>query len=349
MKRRKFIKRGLIAIVGFFIMSNKLIANQIFKSSLFKDGIFHNNFISNNVSSFKKFLQWRKESKKPDPITFPLAKNNPVFLKNNRITPTITWVGHATFLIQIAGLNILTDPHFTERASPFSFAGPSRTTPVGLKIEDLPKIDLIVISHNHYDHLDKETIQELIKKQNNHQPLILVPLKLKKKLEKFGARNVQELGWWDNTILKNIKIHSVPVQHWSKRSMTDTNQSLWCGWVFEAPEFRILFCGDTGYSKDFSLIQQKFQYMDLSLIPIGAYAPRWFMKYHHCNVEEAIQIHQDIKSRKSIAMHWGTFQLTDEPMDEPVSLLKSLVKKKEMYRSEFIVMQHGETQQIKTL
>ena len=165
MKRRKFIKRGLIAIVGFFIMSNKLIANQIFKSSLFKDGIFHNNFISHNVSSFKKFLQWRKESKKPDPITFPLAKNNPVFLKNNRITPTITWVGHATFLIQIAGLNILTDPHFTERASPFSFAGPSRTTPVGLKIEDLPKIDLIVISHNHYDHLDKETSHHLIKQQ----------------------------------------------------------------------------------------------------------------------------------------------------------------------------------------
>ena len=346
MKRRKFIKRGLIAIIGFFIMSNKLIANQIFKSSLFKDGIFHNNFISHNVSSFKKFLQWRKESKKPDPITFPLAKNNPVFLKNNRITPTITWVGHATFLIQIAGLNILTDPHFTERASPFNFAGPSRTTPVGLKIEDLPKIDLIIISHNHYDHLDKQTIQQLIKKQQDNQPLILVPLKLKKLLEKFGAKNVQELGWWDNTILKNIKIHSVPVQHWSKRSFTDTNKSLWCGWVIDAPNYRTFFCGDTGYSKDFGLIQKKFKYMDLSLIPIGAYAPRWFMKYHHCNVEEAIQIHKDIKSKRSIGMHWGTFILTDEPMREPIEKLEQLTKQKNISPEEFTVIQHGRTVKI---
>ena len=134
---------------------------------------------------------------------------------------------------------------------------------MGLKIEDLPKIDLIVISHNHYDHLDKETIQQLINKQNNNQPLILVPLKLKKKLEKFGARNIQELGWWDNTILKNIKIHSVPVQHWSKRSMTDTNKSLWCGWVIDAPNYRTFFCGDTGYSKDFSLIPVSYTHLTL--------------------------------------------------------------------------------------
>ena len=288
-------------------------------------------------------MQWRKESKKPDPITFPLAKNNTVFLKNNRITPTITWVGHATFLIQIAGLNILTDPHFTERASPFNFAGPSRTTPVGLKIEDLPKIDLIIISHNHYDHLDKQTIQQLIKKQEDNQPLILVPLKLKKLLEKFGAKNVQELGWWDNTILKNVKIHSVPVQHWSKRSFTDTNKSLWCGWIIDAPNYRTFFCGDTGYSKDFGLIQKKFKYMDLSLIPIGAYAPRWFMKYHHCNVEEAIQIHKDIKSKRSIGMHWGTFILTDEPMREPVEKLKQLTKQKNMPPEEFAIMEHGKT------
>ena len=246
-------------------------------------------------------------------------------------------------LIQIAGLNILTDPHFTERASPFNFAGPSRTTPVGLKIEDLPKIDLIIISHNHYDHLDKKTIQQLIKKQQDSQPLILVPLKLKKLLEKFGAKNVQELGWWDNTILKNVKIHSVPVQHWSKRSFTDTNKSLWCGWIIDAPNYRTFFCGDTGYSKDFGLIQKKFKYMDLSLIPIGAYAPRWFMKYHHCNVEEAIQIHKDIKSKRSIGMHWGTFILTDEPMREPVEKLKQLTKQKNMPPEEFAIMEHGKT------
>ena len=171
----------------------------------------------------------------------------------------------------------------------------------------------------------------------------MVPLKLKKKLEKFGARNIQELGWWDNTILKNIKIHSVPVQHWSKRSMTDTNKSLWCGWVIDAPNYRTFFCGDTGYSKDFGLIQKKFKYMDLSLIPIGAYAPRWFMKYHHCNVEEAIQIHKDIKSKRSIGMHWGTFILTDEPMREPVEKLEQLTEQQNMSPEEFTVMQHGRT------
>ena len=149
MKRRNFLTRSIILIFGFLTMTNKLLANEIFKPSVLKDGIFHNNFISHNVNSFKKFLQWRKESKKSDPITFPLVKNDPEFLKNNRRIHTITWIGHASFLIQIAGLNILTDPHMTEKASPFSFAGPSRTTPVGLKFEDLPKIDLIVISHNH--------------------------------------------------------------------------------------------------------------------------------------------------------------------------------------------------------
>jgi N-acyl-phosphatidylethanolamine-hydrolysing phospholipase D len=206
----------------------------------------------------------------------------------------------------------------------------------------LPVIDIIVISHNHYDHLDKQTLQKIIKQKKNNQPLILVPLKLKELVEGFGGTNVKELGWWDNTKFKNIMIHSVPVQHWSNRSF-NTNKTLWCGWVFEKLNYKIFFCGDTGYSKDFLNIQKKFGYMDLSLLPIGAYAPRWFMKNHHCNVEEAIQIHKDIQSKKSVAMHWGTFQLTDEPMDEPPKLLKSLSSDNDLSSEEFITMQHGET------
>jgi L-ascorbate metabolism protein UlaG (beta-lactamase superfamily) len=244
--------------------------------------------------------------------------------------------------MQVDGINILTDPHLTKRASPVVFAGPSRTTPPGLDIDDLPEIDVIVISHNHYDHLDYQTILNITRKQINNQPLILVPLKLKKLLESFGARNVKELGWWDTTSFKNLKIHAVPVQHWSNRSF-NTNKTLWCGWVFENKNFKCIFVGDTGYSKDFATIQKKFGHMDLSLIPIGAYAPRWFMKDHHCNVEEAIQIHKDLKSKKSIAMHWGTFQLTDEPMDEPVKLLKKLTVEKNLLSNEFIAMTHGES------
>jgi N-acyl-phosphatidylethanolamine-hydrolysing phospholipase D len=297
------------------------------------------------MASFKEFWKWRKESTKPDPISFPLAKNDPAFLQQNRTQKTLTWIGHASFLLQVDGLNILTDPHLTKRASPVFFAGPSRTTPPGLSIDDLPDIDIIVISHNHYDHLDYQTILKIMRKQQENPPLVLVPLKLKKLLQSFGASNIKELEWWESTSYKNLKIHSVPVQHWSNRSF-NTNKTLWCGWVFETNNFKCIFVGDTGYSKDFEAIQKKFGFMDLALIPIGAYAPRWFMKDHHCNIEEAIQIHKDLKSKHSVAMHWGTFQLTDEPMDEPPKLLKKLVVEKKLLEDEFIVMTHGESKNI---
>ena len=335
MLRRNFLKKILISTIGLIAMSNKLFAKEIFNKPKFKDGIFYNNYISHKMSSFKKFWKWRNESTKPDPISFPLAKNDPTFLQQNRTQKTLTWIGHASFLLQIEGINILTDPHLTKRASPVIFAGPSRTTPPGLSLEDLPNIDIIVISHY-------QTILKITRKQQNNQPFILVPLKLKKLLEGFGARNVKELEWWDNTTFKNLAVHSVPVQHWSNRSF-NTNKTLWCGWVFETQNFKCMFVGDTGYSKDFLTIQEKFGFMDLSLIPIGAYAPRWFMKDHHCNVEEAIQIHKDLKSKKSIAMHWGTFQLTDEPMDEPPKLLEKFSIEKNLLKDEFMIMQHGES------
>ena len=342
MQRRNFLKKIIIFTVGIISMSNKLFAKEFFSKAIFKDGIFYNNYIDHKMATFKEFWKWRKESKKPEPLSFPLAKNDPKFLQENRTQKTLTWIGHASFLMQVDGINILTDPHLTKRASPVVFAGPSRTTPPGLDIDDLPEIDVIVISHNHYDHLDYQTILNITRKQINNQPLILVPLKLHKLLESFGARNVKELGWWDTTSYKNLNIHAVPVQHWSNRSF-NTNKTLWCGWVFENNNYKCIFVGDTGYSKDFATIQQKFGHMDLSLIPIGAYAPRWFMKDHHCNVEEAIQIHKDLKSKKSIAMHWGTFQLTDEPMDEPIKLLKKLTVEKNLLSNEFIAMTHGES------
>ena len=342
MLRRNFLKKIIFFTVGIISMSNKLLAKEVFSKEIFKDGIFYNNYIDHKMTTFKQFWKWRKESKKPEPMSFPLAKNDPTFLQENRSQKTLTWIGHASFLIQIDGINILTDPHLTKRASPVVFAGPSRTTPPGLDINDLPEIDVIVISHNHYDHLDYQTILNITRKQITNQPLILVPLKLKKLVESFGARNVKELGWWDTTNFKNLNIHAVPVQHWSNRSF-NTNKTLWCGWVFENKNFKCIFVGDTGYSKDFATIQQRFGHMDLSLIPIGAYAPRWFMKYHHCNVDEAIQIHKDLKSKKSIAMHWGTFQLTDGPMDEPIKLLKKLAPEKNLLSNEFVAMTHGES------
>ena len=344
MNRRNFIKKILISIFGLFAISNQLISKQISQKSNYKEGIFKNNYLPFNKKTSKDFWKWRKERKEIniEPISFPIVKNDLNFLQTNRTENTLTFIGHASFLIQINGLNILTDPHFTKRASPLSFAGPSRTTPPGIQLKDLPEIDVILISHNHYDHLDKLSIKGILKSQKN-QPMIFTPLKLNKLLEKWGAKNVLGMNWWEDRMFKNLKFHSVPVQHWSKRSFTDTNKTLWCGWVIEKEDFRVFFCGDTGYSKDFADIQNKFKSMDLSLLPIGAYEPRWFMKDHHCNVDEAIQIHQDLKSKRSIGMHWGTFILTDEPMKEPLEKLKKLTREKNIPTEEFVAIPHGTT------
>lgn len=344
MIRRNFLKKIILFSLGILFFKSKVIANEFLKPFKMENGVFVNNFISHR-KSFKDFWKWTKESKKPELLKFPLAKNNPDYLKNNKTDTTLTWVGHATFLLQINGMNVLTDPHFSRRASPFSFMGPERTTPVGLELRDLPFIDLVIISHNHYDHLDAETIKLLIKKQSINQPVFFVPLKLRQTMINFGAKNVIEHEWWQVSKYKQLEIHSVPVQHWSRRTLNDTNKTLWCGWVIKSKKFKYFFVGDTGYSKDFKNIQKKFGEMDLSSIPIGAYEPRWFMKDSHCNVEEAIQIHKDVKSKKSIAMHWGTFQLTDEPMDEPIKLLNSFNKKNKL-NGEFIAIKHGETIEI---
>ena len=345
MLRRNFIKKILLFSLAFLSLKTKIMANSLYKPFNMEDGMFLNNYVLHK-SSFKDFWKWRKESNKPKPMRFPVVKNNPSYLKSNNSEKTITWVGHSTFLIQIGGVNILTDPHFSKRASPLSFMGPSRTTPPGLNIDDLPFIDLVLISHNHYDHLDAQTIKLLLKKQNINQPNFFVPLRLKETISKLGASNVIEHEWWQMSKYKNLEIHSVPVQHWSKRTFNDTNKTLWCGWVVMKNNFKYFFVGDTGYSKDFQDIQKKFGKFDLSTIPIGAYAPRWFMKDSHCNVEEAIQIHRDVNSKQSIAMHWGTFQLTDEPMDEPIKLLKQLSKKLKLKKDEFSYMAHGQTRKI---
>jgi len=342
MHRRDFIKKIVLFSLSFVFLKTKIMAKSLFKPFNLEDGIFVNNYVSHR-NSFKDFWRWRMESKKPQSISFPIANNNPEYLKSNKSERTITWVGHSTFLLQIDSINILTDPHFTKRASPLGFVGPKRTTPPGLKIEDLPFIDFVLISHNHYDHLDSKTIQLLLNRQNQNQPTFFVPLKLKKTISKLGAKNIFEHEWWQMTKFKDLEIHSVPVQHWSKRTVNDTNKTLWCGWVIQANNFKYFFPGDTGYSQDFQDIQKKFGTFDLVTIPIGAYAPRWFMKDTHCNVEEAIKIHKDIKSKKSIAMHWGTFQLTDEPMDEPIKLLQELSEKFKLEKDEFIHMTHGET------
>ncbi|MCZ6747756.1 MAG: MBL fold metallo-hydrolase [SAR324 cluster bacterium] len=264
-----------------------------------------------------------------------------------RLNPSITWIGHATLLVQMGGLNVLTDPHLTERASPFTWAGPRRRVRPALTLEQLPHIDLVVISHNHYDHLDEGTVVGL-RDQPGGPPQFFVPLGLKPWFAELDVDTVSEMDWWSSTDHRGLRVNFVPVQHWSGRSLfrSDVNETLWGGWILESPGFRFFFAGDTGYSRDFADIAGRFGPIDLAAIPIGAYEPRWFMKVMHVNPEEAIRIHQDVAARYSVGLHWGTFQLTDETIDEPPKQLALAREAAGVPPEEFFVLKHGETRSI---
>jgi N-acyl-phosphatidylethanolamine-hydrolysing phospholipase D len=261
--------------------------------------------------------------------------------------PSVTWVGHATVLVRVGGRSVLTDPHFSERASPVSFAGPKRVVPAVPALEELPPIDAVVISHNHYDHLDQESVGRLAE-QVGGPPRFYVPLGLKEWFGRRGIEDVVELDWWERRDYRGLELHFVPVQHWSKRTLTDENQTLWGGWVIKHPELSFFFAGDAGYSKDFGDIGAKFGGFDLAAIPIGAYAPRWFMQIMHLDPAEAVQVHKDVKARRSLAIHWGTFaNLTDESLYEPPQRLAEERKKAGVPDDAFFVLRHGETRALR--
>ncbi len=257
----------------------------------------------------------------------------------------LTWIGHSTFLVQWGGRRLLTDPVFGARASPIGFAGPRRLVPPALRIDQLPKPDLVLISHNHYDHLDEGSVRRLARR---HPTLtFVVPLGLKAWFAARGWHQVVELDWWQSAEVGGLRVHAVPAQHFSGRTARDRNRTLWCGFIVEDPAGRkLFFAGDTGYSPDFRDIGARFAPVDLALIPIGAYAPRWFMKAMHVDPDEAVQIHQDLQSRQSVAMHWGTFRLTEEPLDEPPQRLRAALAAAGVDEQRFWVLEHGETRRL---
>ena len=264
------------------------------------------------------------------------------WLRANRDALALTWIGHATFLLQLDGLNILTDAHLTERASPFGFTGPARVVPPAIALHELPHVHAVVISHNHYDHLDLGSVKHL-SRQAGGSPTFFVPLGLRAWFAGHGMHRVVELDWWDRAEHAGLAFHLVPVQHWSARTPFDRDRTLWGGWIIEHPRLRFFFAGDTGYSRDFEEIAARFPRIDLAALPIGAYEPRWFMQVMHVNPEEAVRIHQDLRARYSVAMHWGTFILTDEPLDEPPHRLASARRAAGIASEHFFLMQHGET------
>ena len=264
-------------------------------------------------------------------------------------TPRLTWVGHSTFLLQTGGVNLLTDPHFTQQAFPVSWAGPRRTTPPGIHLDQLPTIDFVVISHNHYDHLDSRTVRRLCERQPENPPTFFVPLRLGATVERFGATRVIELDWWQSARYAEWTVRAVPAQHFSARTPFDRFKTLWAGWVLEHAGERFFFAGDSGYSPDFREIGDRLGPMDLSLLPIGAYEPRWFMRSMHLNPEEAVRAHLDLRSRYSVGMHWGTFILTDEPMREPPRELARARRAAGVEPERFFVLRHGETRDLSFL
>lgn len=308
----------------------------------FRHGQFQNRY-THDKHGLGQFLKWLPDYLKTrnQAIRFPMAKPDSAFLKANREASTITWIGHSSFLVQMGGINIVTDPHLTQRASPLSFAGPKRMVPPAMDFADLPSLDLALISHNHYDHLDDVTVQRLAREHSRLH--FVVPLGLKDWFSSRGITNVTELDWWQDTRIGNSKITAVPVQHFSGRGATDRNQTLWCGLLAEIAGRKIFFTGDTGYSKDFVEIGERFGPIDLAMIPIGAYQPRWFMSAMHVEPEEAVRIHLDLQSLQSVAMHWGTFQLTEEPLDQPPQKLAQALAKKSVPVEKFWVFRHGET------
>jgi len=251
------------------------------------------------------------------------------------------WVGHSTIMLNHQGTTVLTDPQFSGRASPFSFWGPKRVTPIPFNIADLPRIDVVLISHNHYDHLDEESIRELAQLQPDIK--FLVPLGLASLLRDWGARDVEELDWWQPVRLGGVEIQPTPVQHWSKRSFFDRNKTLWSGWMLRWDDFSFYFAGDTGYSDDFRKTAQRLGSPTLAAIPIGAYEPRDFMKSAHLNPEEAVRAFRDLGAKYAFGIHWGTFKLTLEKMDEPPAKLRAVLKKEGVSEDVFRVLTHGES------
>jgi L-ascorbate metabolism protein UlaG (beta-lactamase superfamily) len=336
----------VLGFVSFFSLTCAAQKIEQSKPHHGKDG-FRNIYIEDDTRFFD-FLKWRwnrlgKDIPGHEDYDFPLAKNDPEFLRSNNEKGTLTWIGHATVLLQLKGNNILTDPHFSERASPVQWAGPKRVVPPGISLQELPPIHMVVISHDHYDSLDEQTIVKLHQREGGTKTLFLVPLGFKSWFEGLGIKRVIELDWWERHEEADLKITAVPVQHWSKRGLSPRNKTLWAGWVIQANDFRFFFAGDTGYAPHFKEIGHKLGPFDLSAIPIGAYEPRWFMRNYHINPEEALQIHLDVRSKKSVAIHWGTFMLTDEPLDEPPRRLKQAIRENGRSEEEFLILKHGET------
>lgn len=304
---------------------------------------YQNAYSTDIKKSMWDFFLWRlgrykdlqSLKKMPLDFTFPAQPESFKFGDTS-----VTWMGHSTFLIELFGFHILTDPVWSDYCSPIPIRSLKRCHRPPLKIEELPPIDLVLISHNHYDHLDLKTVRQL----HSLYPTIewVLPLGLTPWFRKRGIYATKELARWEKMIWKGITITGVPAQHFSGRSLWDTNKTLWNGYVVEMKNKRFYFTGDTGYNPfDFKQIGRTWPFMDLSLIPIGTYLPKKFMSPVHCSPAEAVEIHKDVHSKFSLGMHWKTFHLSDEPLDRPPYDLYLALQKQNIPYQSFLPVNPG--------
>lgn len=290
-------------------------------------------------SPIYRFFKWviiRKKARWPAWITNTYLFQLPTKLTSNEIA--VTFINHASFLIQSKGLNIIIDPIYSKRASPNSYFGPKRVRPPGIPFSELPKLDIVLISHNHYDHLDIDTLKKIREK---HNPLFISGLGNKEFLNSHGFKKVIELDWWEKYNYEDVEITFLPAQHFSARSLFDRNLTLWGGFLIKLKNKKIYHMGDSGYGPHFQEIHKKIGSLDLSLIPIGSYKPRWFMKKVHMNPEEAVLAHIELDSKLTIPMHYGTFSLSDEAFNQPLEDLDAALEKHRI--SNFKILECGET------
>jgi len=288
-----------------------------------EDGRFFNPWdrFPHGPGNLWRLLRWQLFSSNPydksrEPEV-PVVDNDGAYLSGVEHSATLTWVGHATFAVHDADDVFLTDPHFGERAF-----WPRRQQPPGLPLEAVPDDAFAVVSHNHYDHLDEWTVENLPASVQ-----WFVPLGLADWFRDRGRERVVELDWWESARRGRWTITCLPSQHWSRRVFQGTNETLWCSWLLDSGDARYYFAGDTGYFEGFEAFGREFGPIDVALLPIGAYEPRWFMRYQHMNPEESVRAFRDLGARFMLGMHWGTFDLTDEPLDLPPKVLADIVER----------------------
>jgi len=333
------MKKIVIVLVGMLLMACTMITIGVkHDSPNFKDGTFRNKSGVEALSLWE--MIWADDgniemAEWPDSVETQVDEEPLKVFNSSDIR--VTFINHATFLIQTANLNILTDPVFSERVSPLSFAGPKRIHKPGIDIENLPEIDVVIISHDHYDHLDLASANKLIKRDN---PKVYVGLGLAKILT--PSSNVTEMDWWESIqVTDNFKLWFLDVQHNSGRSIINRNSTLWGGFMLQVGDKNIYFGGDSGYADHYQRTYEHFGPVDLAFIPIGAYSPRNIFKRVHMDPYDAVQAHIDLKAKLSIGMHYGTFQLTAESHTEPVELLEKAKFDADIPADEFITLDIG--------